>query len=197
MCSSEILQMGECADKNMILPEAAFLRISFLKERKKKKAILKACTPFSSEIRAHRVLIYDIGHVMPLLLDLLFVSPHMDMQLAHFLILQPSGYSIKMPPKPFYDFMILCPPRTQWSDEPHPHSDSNTCKCSSAVHAEQEVSLLYEACDKWEDGAGMILQSLTAPVLLLLILFFMLLANYAEAVCSLSHFRRKMTLIWD
>jgi len=37
MCSSEILQMGECADKNMILPEAAFLRISFLKERKKKK----------------------------------------------------------------------------------------------------------------------------------------------------------------
>lgn len=37
MCSSEILQMGECADKNMILPEAAFLRISSLKERKKKK----------------------------------------------------------------------------------------------------------------------------------------------------------------
>lgn len=35
MCSSEILQMSECADKNMILPEAPFLRISFLKEKKK------------------------------------------------------------------------------------------------------------------------------------------------------------------
>lgn len=98
MCSSEILQMSECADKNMILPEAPFLRISFLKE-KKKKAILKSCTPFSSEIRAHKVLIYDTGHVMPLPLDLLFVCPHNDMQLAHFLILQPSGYSIKIPPK--------------------------------------------------------------------------------------------------
>lgn len=192
MCSSEILQMGECADKNTILPEAAFLRISFLKE-KKKKAILKSCIPFSSEIRAHKVLIYDTGHVMPLPLDLLSVHPHMNMRLAHFLILQPSGYSIKITPKPCYNSVILCPPRTQRSDEPHPYSDSNTCKCSSAVHAEQEVSLLYQAFDKWEDGTGMI----SAPVLLLLILFFMLLANYAEAVCSLSHFRRKMTLIWD
>lgn len=56
--------------------------------------------------------------------------------------------------------VILCPPRAQWSDEPYPYSDSNTCKCSSAVHAKQEVSLLYQAFDKWEDGGGMILQSL-------------------------------------
>lgn len=63
---------------------------------------------------------------------------------------------------------------------------------------------LYICLHKWEDGVEMFSQSSHPPFfpfceafLLLLILFFVSVAKYAEAVCSLSHFGRKMTLILD